>query len=239
MPSSTGGRASPKTCETPSTRTRPGRRRRRRTPRCAGASAVAVRAHVVTPARDARMRSLVAEAAGRDRVEALVGEDLVEQPEVVDARAGRSLLGRRRRRRRCRPTVFRPRRSGRGDGAARSRRGRAPSASSGLPPAASSAALTAVLAVVGVAVDPARPRRTWPRAAPRPCPGTSRRNSVRTIRCVVTNSPSGHRSFSSTSTWPPPSRTSREAQGSGTQAPSSLPALNRLRRREFVRRRDR
>ena len=46
------------------------------------------------------------------------------------------------------------------------------------------------------------------------------RNSVRTIRWVVTNLPPGHSVFSSTSTLPPPSRTSRDAHGSGTQAPS-------------------
>ena len=54
--------------------------------------------------------------------------------------------------------------------------------------------------------------------------GCSSRNAVRTMRWVVTNWPSGHRSASSTSTWPPPSCTSRVAQGSGTQAPSMSPA---------------
>ena len=58
-------------------------------------------------------------------------------------------------------------------------------------------------------------------------PGYFFRYSVETIRWVVTNAPSGHRSFSSTSTVPPPSSTRREAHGSGTQAPAMSPALNR------------
>ena len=73
-----------------------------------------------------------------------------------------------------------------------------------------------------------------PRRAPAAGASTSvrvlLRNSVRTIRWVVTNSPSGQRSRSSTSTLPPPSRTRRVAQGSGTQAPSISPALERLER---------
>ena len=47
-----------------------------------------------------------------------------------------------------------------------------------------------------------------------------------TIRWVVTNSPSGHSSASSSSTWPPPSLTRRVAHGSGTHAPSRAPAWN-------------
>ena len=46
-----------------------------------------------------------------------------------------------------------------------------------------------------------------------------------TMRWVVTNSPSGQRSRSSTSTLPPPSITRRVAQGSGTQAPSISPDM--------------
>ena len=55
-------------------------------------------------------------------------------------------------------------------------------------------------------------------------PGYCSRNSVRTIRCVVTNWPSGHKDASSTSTLPLPSWISRVAHGSGTHAPSMSPA---------------
>ena len=54
-----------------------------------------------------------------------------------------------------------------------------------------------------------------------------RGNSARTTRTVVGNSPSSHRSASSTSTLAPASSTRREAQGSGSQAPSSWPYWNR------------
>ena len=56
--------------------------------------------------------------------------------------------------------------------------------------------------------------------------GCSSRNSVATIRWVVTNSPSGHSSASSSSTVPPPSSTSLVAHGSGTHAPSRAPDWN-------------
>ena len=77
-------------------------------------------------------------------------------------------------------------------------------------------------------------RRRWPASIASPSPamrsrttsGCSSRNSVATIRWVVTNSPSGHSSASSTSTWPPPSSTRRVAHGSGTQAPSMSPDWN-------------
>ena len=50
---------------------------------------------------------------------------------------------------------------------------------------------------------------------------------------VVWNFSSGHRVFSSTSVLPPASSTSRDAQGSGSQAPSISPVLNRSRVCEF------
>ena len=46
---------------------------------------------------------------------------------------------------------------------------------------------------------------------------------------VVWNFSSGHRVFSSTSVLPPASSTSRDAHGSGSQAPSISPDLNRSR----------
>ena len=49
---------------------------------------------------------------------------------------------------------------------------------------------------------------------------------MRTMRWVVTYSPSGQRSASSTRTCAPPSWIKRVAQGSGTQAPSMSPAMN-------------
>src|SRR6266508_1920831 len=65
---------------------------------------------------------------------------------------------------------------------------------------------------------PARSFSTWS--------GFLARYSVRTTRWVVTNLPPGQSLASSTSTLPPPSRSSRVAHGSGTQAPSISPALN-------------
>ncbi len=70
---------------------------------------------------------------------------------------------------------------------------------------------------------------TWPSRSRFTASGWSLRNAVRTMSWVVTYWPFGHRSLSSTRTLPPPSWTSRVAHGSGTQAPSSWPCLNRSR----------
>ncbi len=66
--------------------------------------------------------------------------------------------------------------------------------------------------------------RTCARSTAATSSGCCSRNCVRTTTCVVTNCPSGQRLRSSTSTVPPPSRTRRVAQGSGTQAPWISPA---------------
>ena len=58
--------------------------------------------------------------------------------------------------------------------------------------------------------------------------GCACRNDLDTTRLVVANWPFGHSDFSSTSTWPLPSTTRREAHGSGTQAPSIFPASKRV-----------
>ena len=63
--------------------------------------------------------------------------------------------------------------------------------------------------------------------------GCCLRYSVRTMRCVVTYRPFGHRSRSSTSTLPPPSSTRRVAHGSGTHAPAMSPDWNVSRLTEF------
>ena len=72
-----------------------------------------------------------------------------------------------------------------------------------------------------------RTSRTRPRGASSRCRGTCDRYSVATIRWVVTKSPSGHRSFSSTQHVRAGVDTRRDAHGSGSHAPSTWPALNR------------
>ena len=67
------------------------------------------------------------------------------------------------------------------------------------------------------------------RSAPRSSPGGPRGTAATRSGCVVRNFSSGHRVFSSTSTLPPASSTSRDAHGSGSQAPSISPDLNRSR----------
>ena len=56
---------------------------------------------------------------------------------------------------------------------------------------------------------------------------------MRTISTVVGNSPSGHRVFSSTSTFAPAS-TSRELHGSGSQPPATWPGLEQVERARVV-----
>ena len=63
--------------------------------------------------------------------------------------------------------------------------------------------------------------------------GLASRNFFATTRWVVTYLPSGHRSRSSTRTLAPPSWIRRVAHGSGTQAPSIVPARNVSRVWEF------
>src|SRR5919197_1830797 len=98
-------------------------------------------------------------------------------------------------------------------------------AGSGLPAILASCALTAALASVGWEAIQAFVS-TCPRSSARTVSGCWSRNCLDTASVVVTNVPWGHRSFSSTSTFPPPVSTSWDAYGSGTQAPSSWPARN-------------
>ena len=56
---------------------------------------------------------------------------------------------------------------------------------------------------------------------------------MRTISTVVGNLPSGHRVFSSTSTFAPAS-TSRELHGSGSQPPATSPGLEQVERARVV-----
>ena len=70
---------------------------------------------------------------------------------------------------------------------------------------------------------------TWPFSSALTVSGCSAANFLLTIRTVVMNSPFSHRSFSSTRTFAPAWSTSREAHGSGSHAPSSLPSWNSFR----------
>ena len=60
----------------------------------------------------------------------------------------------------------------------------------------------------------------WPSRSRSTTSGWAARKVRLTMSSVVTNWPAGHRLRSSTRTLPPPSFTSRVAQGSGTQAPA-------------------
>ena len=145
-------------------------------------------------------------------------EDLVEEREVVDPVELRLLSSR--------PTVMASaaplRRLAATGSLVNVRFGQAASITAwamALPVSFSIPWLTSALASAALALTKSL-AATWPSRSRLTTSGCSLRKSVRTIRWVVTYWPSGHRVRSSTRTLPPPSWTSRVAQGSGTQAPA-------------------
>src|SRR3979409_850556 len=98
-----------------------------------------------------------------------------------------------------------------------------------LPAAAFSAGVMAVALSAAEAVLSQVTEASWPWSRAVTVSGCSAANFLLTIRMVVGNWPFSQRSFSSTRTLPPAWSTRREAQGSGSHAPSSFPSWKSLR----------